>query len=109
MPKGVLLTHWNLCSGAVIFSYGQPFADVRASETPTLFSYLPLAHIYQRVLELLVFLHGGAIGYFTGDPLRLIEDCQVLRPQLFPAVPRILNRIAAGVNATANAPGIKGI
>lgn len=51
---------------------------------------------------------GGAIGYFTGDPLRLLEDAQILKPEFFPAVPRILNRIYQAVMAGGNVPGLKG-
>lgn len=36
---------------------------------------------------------GGAIGYFTGDPLRLLEDAAILKPIYFPSVPRVLNRV----------------
>lgn len=51
---------------------------------------------------------GGSIGYFTGDPLRLLEDTQILKPNFFPAVPRILNRIYQAVMAGGNVPGLKG-
>lgn len=51
---------------------------------------------------------GGQIGYFTGDPLRLLEDAQILKPTLVPSVPRVLNRIYQAVMAGGNVPGIKG-
>jgi len=51
---------------------------------------------------------GGSIGYFTGDPLRLLEDAQILKPNFFPGVPRILNRIYQAVMAGGNVPGLKG-
>jgi long-chain acyl-CoA synthetase len=71
-------------------------------------SYLPLAHIYERVLECLITRLGGAIGYFSGDVLRLMEDAQVLKPEIFPGVPRVFNRIAAQIQAQADGPGLKG-
>ena len=37
------------------------------------------------------------VGYFNGDPHRLIEDCQILKPAVFPSVPRLFNRIFATV------------
>lgn len=52
--------------------------------------------------------HGVSVGYFTGDPLRLLEDAQILQPTFFPAVPRILNKIYQVANAAGNVPGIKG-
>lgn len=51
---------------------------------------------------------GGCIGFFTGDPLRLLEDVQMLRPHFFPGVPRILNRIYQAVQVAGNVPGVKG-
>lgn len=51
---------------------------------------------------------GGQIGYFTGDPLRLLEDAQILKPNLFPSVPRVLNRVYQAAMVGGNVPGIKG-
>src|ERR1700761_7136779 len=51
---------------------------------------------------------GGRIGFYSGDPLRLIEDCQCLKPEFFPGVPRVLNRVYQAAMAAANVPGIRG-
>jgi long-chain acyl-CoA synthetase len=51
---------------------------------------------------------GAGIGYFTGDPLRLVEDAQILKPKYFPSVPRVLKRVAMGVQAAAKVPGPRG-
>ena len=51
---------------------------------------------------------GGQIGYFTGDPLRLLEDAQILKPTVVPSVPRVLNRIYQAAMTGGNVPGIKG-
>lgn len=45
------------------------------------------------------------IGYYSGDPLRLVEDCQVLKPTSFPSVPRLYNKIFSILNAKLNAAG----
>jgi long-chain acyl-CoA synthetase len=50
----------------------------------------------------------GQIGYFTGDPLRLLEDAQILKPDFFPSVPRVLNKIYQSAMAAGNVPGLKG-
>ena len=71
--------------------------------------FLPhVAHIYERVCELFVMAVGGRIGYFTGDPLRLIEDVQVLKPYFFPSVPRVLNRLYMSAMQNTKLPGVKG-
>ena len=60
-------------------------------------------------MELVTIAIGGCIGYFTGDPLRLLEDTQCLKPHVFPTVPRVLNRIYQSAMAAGNAPGLKGV
>lgn len=93
-------------------------------------SYLPLAHIYERVNHLQFIYRGIGIGkslscascclsrlpdwtcphyyvcagFYSGDVLRLVEDIQLLRPTLFFSVPRLLNRIYDKVGN----PGRKG-
>lgn len=74
----------------------------------TVISYLPTAHIYARLCEIVVVRTGGRVGYFCGDTTRLLEDMAILKPDMFPSVPRVLNRIAALVQAQASAPGLKG-
>ncbi len=62
----------------------------------------------QRMIELSIIGRGGSIGYWSGDPLRLLEDMQILKPNMMPAVPRILNRIYQAGMAAAELPGVKG-
>lgn len=50
----------------------------------------------------------GKIGYSTGDPLRLLEDAQLLRPNFFPSVPRVLNRVYQAGMLAGSVPGLKG-
>jgi len=72
---------------------------------------LSLQHIttfLQRALELTMIAIGGGIGFFTGDPLRLLEDAQMLKPHFFPGVPRILNRVYQSAMAAGDVPGLKG-
>jgi long-chain acyl-CoA synthetase len=38
-------------------------------------------------------MDGMKIGFYAGDHLKLSEDMQVLKPTLFPSVPRLFNRI----------------
>ena len=59
-------------------------------------------------MEMCVILAGGMIGYSTGSPLRILEDMQVLKPNFFPAVPRLLNKIYQVIAANLEAPGLKG-
>ena len=56
-------------------------------------SYLPLAHMLERICHVMVLQSGGRIGFYRGDIKLLIDDIQALRPTLFVSVPRLLNRI----------------
>ncbi|KAF8184890.1 hypothetical protein K438DRAFT_1837051 [Mycena galopus ATCC 62051] len=103
MPKGVVLTHGQFASGVVTNLFG-----LELPEDTSAFSYLPLAHIYGRINEMCSYAVGARIGFYTGDPLRLIEDCQLLKPSFFPGVPRVLNRIYQAAMAAADVPGFKG-
>ena len=42
-------------------------------------------------------LNKAKIGYYQGDPLKIIEDCALLKPYAFPSVPRLYNRIYAKI------------
>jgi long-chain acyl-CoA synthetase len=103
-PKGVVLTHRNAVAAASagsIISNGSP-KDVSIS-------YLPLAHIYERVTEHGAFFAGSAIGYFNGDILGLVDDMKLLQPTGFVSVPRLYNRFGSAIRAaTTEAPGFKG-
>ncbi len=104
-PKGAILTHSNAVSSIAANGYLVP-----DGEDDVVFSYLPLAHIYGRIVEVTATYLGRAIGYYHGNMLELLDDIQKLQPTIFPSVPRILNRIVASIRAqTINAPGIAGV
>jgi len=86
-PKGVMLTHANVVSAV---STVPTFA--KFDEYDVLLSYLPLAHIFETVVEVAVIINGGAIGFFQGNVKKLADDMVAVRPTLFPGVPRIFNR-----------------
>ncbi|KAF9359726.1 hypothetical protein BGX26_011587 [Mortierella sp. AD094] len=105
MPKGAVLTHGNLIACAATADATMPL-----SKDDIVLSFLPLAHVFGRLIELFAFGTGASIGYSSGDPLMLLEDVQQLKPTFFPGVPRLLNRIYAKVyESTIGAPGLTGV
>jgi len=98
-PKGVLLTHQNICSA---WSAASGRDALKAGDGDVHMSYLPLPHIFERLVQFGVILGGAAIGFYQGDTLKIVEDLQALRPTFFPSVPRLLNRVhdrlLAGIN-----------
>ncbi|KAI0374775.1 acetyl-CoA synthetase-like protein [Pilatotrama ljubarskyi] len=103
LPKGVVITHGSMAQAV----YGYLYQFHLDNET-TMVSFLPLAHIYERVMELICVAMGGQIGYTTGDPLMLLDDLRILKPHFMPSVPRVLNRIYQAAMSAGTAPGIKG-
>uniref|UniRef100_A0A8C6XMX4 Arachidonate--CoA ligase n=1 Tax=Naja naja TaxID=35670 RepID=A0A8C6XMX4_NAJNA len=102
-PKGAMLTHGNVVAD---FS---GFLKVTESQwSPTYedvhISYLPLAHMFERMVQSVVYCHGGRIGFFQGDIRLLSDDMKALRPTIFPVVPRLLNRMYDKIFSQADTP-----
>lgn len=103
-PKGVVLTHRAAYAGTVssMIMLGGTNDGVYAS-------FLPLAHIYQRLGEHSALGSGSCIGYFHGNIAELVDDLKVLRPTLVPGVPRLYNRFGSAIkDATVQQTGVKG-
>lgn len=103
-PKGVVLTH-----SAAIAATSNGLIIMPSSTSDVFVSYLPLAHIYERTAEQGALWCGGAIGYFHGDILALVDDMKLLRPTGFISVPRLYNRFGGAIRAaTTSQTGVKG-
>ncbi|XP_024038768.1 long chain acyl-CoA synthetase 7, peroxisomal isoform X2 [Citrus clementina] len=99
-PKGVVLTHGNLISNVAGFSLMVQFYP-----SDIYMSYLPLAHIYERANQIVSVYYGVAVGFYQGDNLKLMDDLAVLKPTIFPSVPRLYNRIYSGITNAVKASG----
>lgn len=102
-PKGVMLSHGN-----VVADFGG-FLKVTdkvifPNQDDCLISFLPLAHMFERLIESVVYCHGGRIGFYQGDIRMLSDDMKALRPTIFPVVPRLLNRMYDKIFSQANTP-----
>lgn len=53
-------------------------------------SYLPLAHCFELYNNMKALYKGASVGYYCGNILKLTEDMSILKPTMFPIVPRIL-------------------
>jgi long-chain acyl-CoA synthetase len=91
MPKGVILTHQNVV--AAVSSAASQSIGINFTPNDSYISYLPLAHIFERVVQGAIFMYGGSAGFFQGDVLKLVDDIGELKPTIFPSVPRLFNRI----------------
>uniref|UniRef100_A0A671MBC7 Arachidonate--CoA ligase n=1 Tax=Sinocyclocheilus anshuiensis TaxID=1608454 RepID=A0A671MBC7_9TELE len=105
-PKGAMLTHRNIVSNSSAFIY---VTKVNTASCPigpqdVHISYLPLAHMFERVVQGVILMHGARIGYFQGDIRILMDDLTTLKPTVFPVVPRLLNRMFDKIYGQANSP-----
>uniref|UniRef100_A0A8C4HJE3 Arachidonate--CoA ligase n=1 Tax=Dicentrarchus labrax TaxID=13489 RepID=A0A8C4HJE3_DICLA len=67
-------------------------------------SYLPLAHMFERMIQVSMFCHGARVGFYQGDISLLMDDIKTLKPTFFPVVPRLLNRIYDKILGSVTSP-----
>ncbi|XP_010521091.1 PREDICTED: long chain acyl-CoA synthetase 4-like [Tarenaya hassleriana] len=102
-PKGVMLSNESIVT--LIAGVDRLLESVNeALHVGDVFlSYLPLAHIFDRVIEECFIQHGASIGFWRGDVKLLIEDLGELKPTVFCAVPRVLDRVYSGLQQKLSA------
>ncbi|KAM7000741.1 long-chain-fatty-acid--CoA ligase 1-like isoform 1-T1 [Tautogolabrus adspersus] len=100
-PKGAMLTHGNIVSNCSAF---MKVTEVRCPLGPSdvHISFLPLAHMFERVVQGVMIVQGASIGFFQGDIRLLSDDLNTLKPTVFPVVPRLLNRMHDKIFGQAN-------
>eukprot|EP00803_Ostreobium_quekettii_P004187 evm.model.scf_1852.2 EVM.evm.TU.scf_1852.2 scf_1852:22782-32698(+) len=107
VPKGVMITHRAIVSVvSSTFAFGDNYADANIGKDEVYLSFLPLAHIYGRLLEECVLAMGGRIGYWQGDIRKLPEDIAALKPTILAGVPRVWERMHAKVMSQIKAKRI---
>ncbi|XP_057884987.1 long-chain-fatty-acid--CoA ligase 5 isoform X2 [Melospiza georgiana] len=102
-PKGAMLTHQNVVSNAAAFLRCTE-NTIECTSSDVVISYLPLAHMFERVVQTVVYSCGAKVGFFQGDIKLLTDDMKTLKPTLFPVVPRLLNRVYDKIQSGANTP-----
>lgn len=96
-PKGVMLSHDNIAFDALsAHEYG--FQGI-AHGAPVI-SVLPYSHIFEHTI-VYIYLIGGVRYFICHDPRDLLHDLRDARPVSMTAVPRIFDRVLAGVTATS--------
>ncbi|XP_054824239.1 long chain acyl-CoA synthetase 4-like [Prosopis cineraria] len=104
-PKGVLLSNESIVTVLAGFKRYLESVNEQLTEKDVYISYLPLAHIFDRVFEELFIWQGASIGFWRGDVKLLIEDIGELKPSIFCAAPRVLDRIYSGLTQKISAGG----
>jgi long-chain acyl-CoA synthetase len=91
-PKGVMLSHYNIAS-----NIGSVLEVVPLEGTDRSLSFLPWAHVFGQTVELHGLISSGASTAFAEAIDKIIDNLAEVRPTLLFSVPRIFNKIYAGV------------
>ncbi len=102
VPKGVMLTHENLLADVNSSIYSFPVTAYDKALT-----FLPSCHAYERVFQY-VYIGMGLSIYYAQSIDTLGEDIKSVKPQIFSAVPRVLEKVYEKIMATGESlTGIK--
>jgi long-chain acyl-CoA synthetase len=101
-PKGCVLTHGNY---RAILSMCEAAATVENDEITYL--YLPLAHSFALLVQLVSFDVGATLAYWSNDPQQIIVELSEVKPTNFPSVPRIFEKIYTLVTANVASEQLK--
>jgi long-chain acyl-CoA synthetase len=85
-PKGAMLTHGNLASNVEASCAVVHFESAKLG-----LSILPLSHIFERMLDFAYYYAGACIAYAESH-LKIAENLQEVKPEVFAAVPRIFEK-----------------
>ena len=103
-PKGVMLSHHNILSNVLS---SNPRVPKFPSENPKALSFLPLCHIFERMLIYLYTYNG--IGIYYAENMESIGDnLKEVHPDVMTVVPRLVEKVYAKIyDKGASAGGIK--
>ncbi|MDX1471703.1 MAG: long-chain fatty acid--CoA ligase, partial [Flavobacteriaceae bacterium] len=87
-PKGVMLSHHNISSNAIDSSERLPTKD----ESNRVLSFLPLCHIFERVL-IYIYQYTSCEVYYAESLETIGENAQEIKPHLMSVVPRLLEKV----------------
>ncbi|TDV44137.1 AMP-dependent synthetase/ligase [Actinophytocola oryzae] len=103
-PKGCVLTHANLCAEVSAVTTTEGVSDSVLTEDSSVLLFLPLAHVFARVVQLAA-IRNGALTAHTGDLANLPAHLRSFRPTVLLGVPRVFEKFAAAARRTAVADG----
>jgi len=99
-PKGCVISHGNY---RAMLDMADQVEILGAGETTFLF--LPLAHVFALLIQYGTLDVGGRIAFWERDQLRIVPSLSEIKPDNFPSVPRIFEKVHATAIATSTAGG----
>ncbi|TNJ27593.1 Long chain fatty acid CoA ligase 5 [Giardia muris] len=95
-PKGVILSHRALVNAA--FGWLKtPLPIIQTAHGKRYLSYLPMAHIYERVIQTCAIIVGARVYYWRGNFKGLVADMQECKPDLICGVPKVFITLFNGI------------
>lgn len=95
LPKGVMLSQNNIASNVQASMERVPF-DPDAHRGERMLSYLPLSHVFERMVDYMYMYMGYPI-YYIDDIDDIRDDFLTVKPMFFATVPRLLEKIYVGI------------
>lgn len=86
-PKGVMLSHKNILSNVEVC-----IDPIPADENSRVLTFLPLCHIFERMLHYL-YMHLGCSIYFAESMDTIGDNIREVKPHVFTAVPRLIEKV----------------
>lgn len=87
-PKGVQIPHEGFCLITHAVQQQLPLND-----TDRHLSFLPLAHIFECLVETVLLATGGCVYYYQGNIRMLTVDWQGVEPTIVIGVPRVFGKV----------------
>jgi long-chain acyl-CoA synthetase len=87
-PKGCVISHANY---RAMLDMTQKAQVLEPGQVAYLF--LPLAHSFALLIQLGSFDIGGTLAYWERDPLKIVPNLAEVKPEYFPSVPRIFEKV----------------
>ena len=102
LPKGAILSQGNMLAaiGGYLSQKNQYLQEMGPGDC--YFTYLPLAHIYERMFYQMVACRGVAIGFASGGLDVMESDLNELKPSFLIGVPRVYNRFFDKIKNSIN-------
>ncbi len=89
-PKGVMLSHQNILSN--VLNVEEVFYPVVTSKNEKALSFLPLNHIFERMVSYIYLFHGCSI-YYAESMDTIGDNLKEVKPIVFTTVPRLLEKV----------------
>jgi long-chain acyl-CoA synthetase len=111
-PKGVELTHWNFRANVnQCYRRFGPRPDKGSTPTigpgSTLLSFLPLAHVFERLAGHFMPFAAGATVAYAESPDTLRDDFGLVRPTIATSVPRVYERLYDAIRSQASESAVR--